>query len=436
MGSLDRWHHVESQDEENSTYHSWASVFIWCAIGYVCMIAIFVTVCFSRPSILELGLLPILVRGAPLSPFFAYSQGSRQFSKPRNVDIIALVPFHHHERTAILECYLQVRLLLYTIAAVESCANPCLLKRNMAYNHGFLDQVIFIPQTNVTGSLVWLASIVDETPSYAIWKSGDSLVRAQQGQEVLYIWIDGDTVFMEDHTIPTVVKTKLDHPDSSAVSANVVNAAALRALHSHTGVALPYLPELLPEASTMSSRSALSQDWRVSKLPKWEGPANFSVLKGFSPPSENHRWLLASDDSADQTPIGTSVYTNHGPGLDHWSVHAQQHYSFLHHLEAGDIYRYKFPMWSNPQEAISQSFLCFRGEEHCLSRPFVEPGIARGPPSNIKRGTPHTDRKPMIDGKGLVVHYTMGTISKGLETTDILHRYQAYAKEKVCLDTA
>ncbi|PLB50538.1 hypothetical protein P170DRAFT_435734 [Aspergillus steynii IBT 23096] len=415
MGHLERCHHVESQDEENSAYRSWVSVLVWCAIGYLCMITLFVAACFSKPSWLELGLLPVLVRGGPLSPFFAFSRGSERFQKPKGLDIIALVPFHHHERTAVLECYLQ---------------------RNLAYNHGFLDQVIFIPRTNHTDSLEWLASTVDGTPLYATWKSGDSLASSQQGKEVLYIWIDGDMVFLEDHTIPTVVKTKLDHPDSIVVSANVINAAALQALHSHPGLALPYLPELLPEASKMPSRPTLPQDWRTSKLPQWDGPANFSVLKGFSPPSENHRWLLSSDNGADRTPIGTSVYTDQGPGLDHWTVHAQQHYSFLHHLEAGDLYRYKFPIWKNPNEAISQSFLCFRGEEYDLFRPFVQHEHAKGPPSKMTRETRDPNRKIIIDGKGLVVHYTMGTTSEGLETTDILHRYRAYAQEKVCLNTA
>ncbi|KAH8430338.1 uncharacterized protein LDX57_008002 [Aspergillus melleus] len=402
MGYLERCHHVESQDEEDSRYRSWASMVIWCAVGYLCLIAIFVGVCFSRPSLLELGL---LFRGTALPPFFAFSRVSGQFQKPRDVDIIALVPFHDHERTDILECYLQ---------------------RNMAYHHGLLDQVIFVPQTNFPDSLEWLKSLVDETPLYSIWKPGDSLVSTHQGKEVLYIWIDGDMVFLEDHTIPTVVKTTLDHPDSTVVSANVINAAALQALHSHSGVALPYLPELV------ASATSLSQDWRVLRLPQWDGPANFSVLKDFLPPSDSHRWLLSSDDNADRTPISTSVYTDHGPGLDHWSVHAQQHYSFLHHLEAGDLYRYKFPMWKNPSEAVSQSFICFRAQEKNLLQEQERANIRLLQVAGEIRDT----NQLIIDGKGLAVHYTMDTNSKGLEATDILHRYRAYAREKVCLDTA
>lgn len=296
----------------------------------------------------------------------------------------------------------------------------------MAYHHGLLDQVIFVPQTNFPDSLEWLTSLVDETPLYSIWESGDSLVSTRQGKEVLYIWIDGDMVFLEDHTIPTVVKTTLDHPGSTVVSANVINAAALQALHSHSGVALPYLPEL------MASATSLSQDWRVSTLPQWDGPANFSVLKDFLPPSDNHRWLLSSDGNADRTPISTSVYTDHGPGLDHWSVHAQQHYSFLHHLEAGNLYRYKFPIWKNPSEAVSQSFICFRAQEKNL---LQEQERANGRLSQVA-GKIRDTNQLIIDGKGLAVHYTMDTNSKGLEATDILHRYRAYAKEKVCLDTA
>lgn len=110
MGNLERRRHVESQDEEGSKYRSWAPTLLWCAFGYLSVIATFLGICFSRPSLFQLGLLPVLLRGGSPTPYFAFSPNPGPFKKPQGVDIIALVPFHHHERTGILECYLQVRI--------------------------------------------------------------------------------------------------------------------------------------------------------------------------------------------------------------------------------------------------------------------------------------------------------------------------------------
>ncbi|THC88737.1 hypothetical protein EYZ11_011813 [Aspergillus tanneri] len=120
---------------------------------------------------------------------------------------------------------------------------------------------------------------------------------------------------------------------------------------------------------------------------------------GFPTPSSNHRRLLSSDADADRTPIGTSMYIADGPGLDDWSVHTQQLTFSCSTL--------------NQATYIDTSF----------------------PSSRIIGEISGTSRYTIIDGKGLVAHYTTGMSLEGLETTDILQHYEAYVKEKVCLDT-
>lgn len=248
---------------------------------------------------------------------------------------------------------------------------------------------------------------------------------------VMYIRIDGDVVFLEDHTIPTIVKTKLDHPSSLMVSANVANEAALATLHSHPGVALPYLPELYNFEQPGQSKLQLNQDWRTSGLPQWQGPADFHVRRGFRPPFQGHRWLLPAEADSDRAPIAESMHTETGPTLQDWTVSAQQHYSFLHHLESGDLTRYKFPIWVDPTEPISQNFGCFWGNDAETLRetfddiPSQELYEAWSRPDGSH---PHV----IIDGKGLVSHYSARLGPAGLDSTDLLSRYRAYAQENIC----
>ncbi|GAB1199777.1 hypothetical protein APSETT444_009136 [Aspergillus pseudonomiae] len=303
--------------------------------------------------------------------------------------------------------------------------------KNLIDNHGFLDQVIFIPQTNNTESLEWLASTVKRTPLYQVLGFGDYIQWGGMDGNVIFIKIDGDIIFLEDHTVSTIVKTKLDHPDSLIVSANVINQAALQALHSHPGVALPYLPEL---SSSDQSRAPITQDWRATDLPTWKGPADFKILKGYLPPSESYRWLPLADEDGDRTPIGMSIYGDNGPELDDWTVHAQQHYSFLQHLEDGNLYRYKFPVWVDPTDSVSPNFLCLRAGDPSIVKSIIQQDSDK---LSLEVAQKLLGRDPgaIIDGKGLAAHYSIEASLGGLESTDLLHRYRAYAEEMVCLDT-
>jgi hypothetical protein len=305
----------------------------------------------------------------------------------------------------------------------------------LIHNHGFLDQVVFVPQTEDAISMEWLYLMVNQTSAYTISSSDDEPEWKAVKENVMYIRIDGDTVFLEDNAIPTIVKTKLENPNSLIVSANVINEAALASLHSHPGTALPYLPELYHVEQPPRSESQQKHDWRASSLPRWQGPPNFKVNKEFEPPYEGHRWLLSRGANSGQDPIAASVYTETGPTLQDWTVGAQQHYSFLHHLENNDLIRYKFPIWVDPTEPISENFGCFWGNDAAaVHQTFRHEKRSRSSPSWHKPGNP--SRHVIIDGKGIISHYSAQQGAAGLDTTDLISRYRAYAQERVCLQTA
>ncbi|KAJ5964602.1 uncharacterized protein N7479_004478 [Penicillium vulpinum] len=402
---------VESNNEnKRSNWRDWTLILLWGVIGYSCIILTVLS--YSNPGLIFFNVFSLLFR-KEISPFFAFSQGTGHYSKPQGFKIVALVPFHHHERTAILDCYLQ---------------------KNLVHNNGFLDQVVFVPQTDDTVSMEWLYSIVNQTPEYSISSHGHEMEWNVAKDNMMYIRIDGDIVFLEDNAISTIVKTKLDNPSTLMVSANVINEAALAFLHSHPGTALPYLPELYHVKQPSRSKSQLKHDWRASSLPRWQGPLNFKVHKDFEPPFEGHRWLLPRDAGSDRDPIARSVYTDTGPTLHDWTVGAQQHYSFLHHLEDNNLGRYKFPIWVDPTEPISENFGCFWGNDAVdLHRIF------RNDHQNTSSHNWHmSDGSPphvIIDGKGLVSYYSARQAVAGLDATDLITRYRAYAQEKVCLQT-
>lgn len=297
-------------------------------------------------------------------------------------------------------------------------------KKNLASNGGFLDRVVFVPLTNHTEDLEWLASKADGISSYRVASTGKSLVDTVEDKSALIVWIDGDVVFLEDHTIPTMVKTKLDRPYSLVVSANVINQAALARLHSHPSIALSYLPELQP------TQPADRDTWRASTLPRWKGPSGFQIRKGF-PMLKEHRWLPSDNEAFDRTPIGTSIYPDDDPDWDEWTVKAQQHYSFLHHLELDDLRRYRFPIWKNPPESISTSCLCFMGYNVRSVEPYLMQE-KQDAASSLSESEARSGKEITIDGKGVAAEYSSDHKSQGLDSTDVLRRYRSYAREMVC----
>ncbi|KAI9373975.1 hypothetical protein BJX61DRAFT_532740 [Aspergillus egyptiacus] len=381
---------------------SWTGLIICCAVGYCCVLAIFVGVCFPEFSSLVSGLLLLFVRENTSALFYAFSQSHRHFSKPVGIEIVALVPFYRADEMEILDCYL-----------VE----------NLASNNGFLDRVVFIPQSNDTRSLEWLTSAVEQTSSYSISHDSEFSLTADTYDNTLFVWIDGDIVFLEDHTVPTMVKTKLDHPDVLLVSANTVNQGPLEALHSHPSIALPYIPE--PQVVRSSAESS---NWRASSFSRCEAPAESQT--------HDYRWVLSDDEDFEHTPIGMSIYSETGPGLEHWTVKTQQHYSFLYHLELGDLHRYKFPIWANPLGPISTNFFCFMGGDAATVQSFLQQNGPYGQAPVLQGSGSSGVNSIIIDGKGLAAHYSHELGADCLDHADILQRYRSYAREMVCPETA
>ena len=117
--------------------------------------------------------------------------------------------------------------------------------------------------------------------------------------------------------------------------------------------------------------------------------------------------------------------------MQDWTVGAQQHYSLLHHLELDQLRRYKFPLWVNPTEPITMNFGCFWGKDvQALREIFGHKSSEMIYDEWVKDG----ESRPnvTIDGKGLVSHYSSRQGVEGLDSTDLLDRYRAYAQERVC----
>lgn len=113
MGRPDNLRDVESHiDEDSSDDLTWVAVLKWFAITYACILVVLIGLCLRCPSLFETGLLSFLSLRGLKAPFYAYSPGTGYFDKPAGIEIVALVPFKHHEQTSILDCYLQVRSVL------------------------------------------------------------------------------------------------------------------------------------------------------------------------------------------------------------------------------------------------------------------------------------------------------------------------------------
>jgi hypothetical protein len=357
------------------------------------------------------------------------------FAKPLGLEIIAAVMYSRRDRTAILDCYLQ---------------------RNLASNGGYLDKVIFVPETGTEEQLDWLSALVSSTPGYYLLGSpgegyddeqvfafGRAWALAQTGP--LYIQISSEIVFIANDTIALIVLTRLEHPDYFLISANVVNQPILAWVHHHLGVVRPYRPEPKPPARPQKVTNSTTFDWHASTLPPWtppfsssEGedilaPSDYGIPIDFVPPFKGYRWLpYASPSATIPTAVTQEVLSTNGGGIWSWTLGAQHHYSFLEHLENDALDRYKIPLWEFQSEKVGMSFVYIWGADIVATRPLLgatEMDVARFLSVDIPR---RTGRGAVVDGKALVVRFAHEEQRQGLESTDLLDRYKGYAEEKVC----
>lgn len=276
----------------------------------------------------------------------------------------------------------------------------------------------------------------------------------------MYIKIDDDIVFIEDTTIPTLVESRLSHPERYIVSANIMNQPSLSWVHQHLGVVRPYLPELEPPDDWNTSHIVNLTDynfpthgqWRASELPWWEGPSNFNYTKFFQHRPDGafpgHRWLpVPYKYNADDTPIQDTSYNAFSKGLWNWYIAAQEHYSFFEHLEHNDLYKYKFPSWDYNYKRMGIQFVAMMGDDINAGKPinqeddeyyFSEVMPKRTGRRKLRSFTlivpTHTDNVSdgIVDGRALAAHYSFQPQRDGIAATDILNRYRAYAQEHIC----
>jgi hypothetical protein len=255
---------------------------------------------------------------------------------------------------------------------------------------------------------------------------------------------------MEDTVIPTIVNTKITHPEYYVVSANIVNQPSLSWVHYHLGAVRPYLPELEPPAPPNTVPEKLSVDWRASLLPAWKGEEDFQMTPDWSSAYPKHRWLpvqAESNRSIDDTPIVKTGYDAFSSGLFHWQIAAQEHYSFFENLEKNELYRYKFHTWNYNYTRMGIQFVALMGDDINMGKPMKEQddeyyftqvmpqGTKRRKLDNLNsdyqiRLTHRIDA--IVDGRGVVAHYSFKPQRDGIASTDILDRYRAFAKEKIC----
>lgn len=357
-------------------------------------------------------------------------------------------------------------------------------QRNLKENGGLLDQVIFIARTKTYQDLAWLDALVETTPSYrrhniSSFGIGDYRTAWRVVQNgTMYIKIDDDIVsaflradsperlttsqvFFEDTTIPSLVDMKIRHPEYFMVSANIMNQPSLSWVHYSLGAVLPFLPELKPPpdfayydfntnniTTIADSRNITNltdyesyipipfDSWRPSELPTWTGPANYSLdIETFAAPFNGHRWLPvnvtsnATNITLDNTPIFHCSYDAFGPSLHHWEIGAQQHYSFFAHLEANELWRYKFHTWDYKYARMGIQFMAIMGDDVWRSMPLDKDDEKWFSEDMPKR----TGRHAVIDGRAIAAHYSFDPQRFGMGTTDVLNRYRAFARENICV---
>lgn len=140
-------------------------------------------------------------------------------------------------------------------------------------------------------------------------------------------------------------------------------------IHWNLGAVKPYLPEFDRTDLELSRPSTF--DWRVSSLPTWDGPDDFDPEKIIAEAPQ--RWLPLRDRMhhiLDHTPIEHTEYDPFGRGWHQWQIGAQEHYSFLEHLENNDLWRYKFYTWDFQYKRMGIQFIAIMGKDINAAKPI------------------------------------------------------------------
>ena len=309
------------------------------------------------------------------------------WTKPTDFKIIGLIFFGRPASVAVLNCY---------------------LAKNLVANGGWLDEVHFVVNTEKTEDINWLDDLVNTRNEYKKVELGEAekgrngynAVWATVEEENMYIKIDDDIVYFDDEAIPNLVYTKLKHPSSLNVVANLINSPETGWLHYRFGAIHAYLPELSRREGNLDDFESYGpKAWRASTLPEWSGEEMSFPVAGVgspgkvddgaplpsdvpgAPPYKGHRWLPLpdGDKSLWRTPMAQSRYEQNGPDWGSWSLGAQAHYSFLQNLENNELERYHYGsgldprregIWNMAYERMNINFMAIWGQDVLDNLPF------------------------------------------------------------------
>lgn len=367
-------------------------------------------------------------------------------TKPAGTRVVGVVFYGRRDRSSLLECY---------------------LRKNLASNGGWLDEVIWAANTEDKQDLAYGEEITKTAPEYTYMPitNGNFMgiyLKAFTEPDTIYLKIDDDVVFIDQSAIPRLVMTLINNPRALLVSSNVVNNPALGWVHYHMGAVHPYVPEVRPEENSLATKE--NGDWRASKLPTWGGAewempelAQFYELFGVDDKAmvPSHRWIPTRNSSLlYQTPVALSQYDAFGPNLKYWALAAQAHYSLLQNIEEKRLGRY-FMVHGSDEEAVSTwdmrgsrisiNFMVIKGRDiidnlASLQGNDDEDMLTLTIPKKLNRGTSNSiyanaltnhTVAVLVETTSVVSHYSFSP-QTNLDKTDILARYHNYAAAMIC----
>ncbi|KAF1988134.1 hypothetical protein K402DRAFT_462049 [Aulographum hederae CBS 113979] len=369
------------------------------------------------------------------------------WKKPRDVKIIGMVFYGRRRFIDVLDCYLQ---------------------QNLASNGGYLDEVWFMVHTSNEDDVEWLSDFVQKTEKYRFFDLGEECTTGPYGciwdfataDDTMYIKIDDDITYVHPDTIPRLVHTRIDQPHPFAISANLVNSPMTGYIHFHVGAIHPFLPD-----SNSKPKFKAAETWRPSRIPLYPGdppplsqvdaprppktkdgkePPKPPDVLDLRPPYQGHRWQMLSNNSIDllRTPMGSwdsRGVMNFGVAWKSWAIATQEHYSLMKNLEDNQMAKYHFGsslgysgddvrLWDMQFSRYNLNFIAVWGSDIRANLP-----IGGDDEEEIGVTIPRRTGRPfVIDTKAVVAHLNFGPQTDGVEQTDLLDRWRAFANENIC----
>ncbi|OTA60010.1 hypothetical protein K449DRAFT_423669 [Hypoxylon sp. EC38] len=386
------------------------------------------------------------------------------WKKPEGFKVVAMVFYGRKRNVDILDCY---------------------MRQNLVSNGGYLDEVWFMVHTLNEDDIQWLRGFVNETAEYKFFDLGPCagenfgcIWEFAVEKDVMYIKIDDDILYIHHDAIPQLVHSRLAQPHPYAISAQLVNSPVTALQQYHYGTIHPFLPD----PHHHNHRKA-AETWRPSELglyPEAMLPLSGDLMNVNSS-YRGHPWLLLTNSSHNtveltKTPMGAwnrnqgAEQIAFGPAWKSWGIAAQQLYSLLYNLERNQMHRYHFGRPLNFEDAVNdkkpsaatnettgnscgaavqtyhysgpggEQLYDMQYERYNLNF-FVIWGrdVAAGLPireddeEELTSEIPLRLRRPfVIDTRAVVAHQSFYTQREGINQTDLVDRFRAFANENVC----